>query len=363
MHMHRLAVLLAGAVAALTLATGSAGARGTAAGQHSGAGIRVLPDLGYGGEVIGSNARHLFVGGVVDATGAYHPAYWSSGRRRLHVVRTGLPMGELFDVNGRGEMVGTARSASGVRRSYVVLGSRLHFLRGLGGSDTAARHLNDRGQIAGFATDAGDAHTYAVVWASYRARPRILHPAAGDVGSTGIAIDPDGDVAGDSDGPPPAFRFRPAIWVRHLGVRILPTTTALPSGSVHGLSRGGAAVGEIDRDDFTLSHAAFWSRSGRLRDLGTLPGHPSSVLLGRAGNGLAVGVADDLTSGTAPFVPVLWPGHGRLLELPGLRGGHGQGNAHAIESDGTAAGTAADAGGVLRAVVWVDAPRLAFRPH
>jgi len=123
-----------------------------------------------------------------------------------------------------------------------------------------------------------------------------------------------------------------------------------------------SAAGAILADEATI-----WSRRGVPAGLGFLPGLNQSTALGLSGSGYVSGesalwdYAHNIPRAMHAFV---WPGHGRLLTLPvpHLSYAHSQSLVHQISDNGTVAGEAGPAHGVMHAYVWGCAFQQAFLP-
>jgi uncharacterized membrane protein len=322
--------------------------------------VSALPDLGFGGEAVAFNRHGVFVGGVANANGdpatTFEAAWWDRWGR-LQVLDTGLLGSEVNDINARGEMVGNGYDpVTGALRSYVLIHGRQIFLRGLGGTFTRARRINQRGEIAGTATTSGDAGLFAVRWSSPDARPEVLRPAAGDTFSVGLGINDDGSVSGNTQPNASQNPFFPALWSGAPTPRLLTTTPALPWGTAYVINGSGEAAGELDSTDGNTGHAVVWTPAGRLVDLVGLPGGQQNTALGIAQNGWVVGVSLTFPPDGGPpsFADsFFWPGHGRLRILPTLQGpGIGFSSVHGIDSDGSASGFSTDNTGATRPTVW-----------
>jgi uncharacterized membrane protein len=333
--------------------------------------VSALPDLGFGGEAVAFNAGGVFVGGVANALGnpttTFESAWWDRSGR-LHVLDTGLLGSEVNDINASGEMVGNGYDpTSGALRSYVRLHGRQVFLKGLGGTFTRARRINQQGEIAGTSTTTGDAGLFAVRWRSPDATPDVLPPAAGDMFSVGLGINRDGFVSGNTQPNAPDNPFFPALWHGVSAPHLLATTPALPWGTAYVVNDSGQAAGELDSTDGSTSHAVVWTSAGQLVDLIGVPGGQQSSALDIAQNGWVVGVSLTFPPDGGPpsFADsFFWPGHGRLRILPTLQGaGSGFSSVHGVDSDGTASGFSTDNSGMTRPTVWRCAQNLPAQPE
>ena len=78
------------------------------------------------------------------------------------------------DMNDRGEIVGTARAASGASHAFLWKDGAMHDLGSLRGDYSAAAAISDSGDVAGWATTAsGEQH--AVLWRrAARARSKVV---------------------------------------------------------------------------------------------------------------------------------------------------------------------------------------------
>jgi probable HAF family extracellular repeat protein len=190
---------------------------------------------------------------------------------------------EAVALNERGQVVGwsNVRRSLNPRHAFLWEDGRMRDLgtlgRDLGGdlpSLSAAVAINDRGQIVGNSSvNQNSPVSYAFVWQG--GRMTALAPGGDD--STADAISERGQVVGWRGDDLGYGRGRAFTWhngaIRALGV--LPGRTY---SWAHDLNERGEIVGETysvddEQDGIQVKTRAFLWRSGKLIDLGALPGH------------------------------------------------------------------------------------------
>jgi probable HAF family extracellular repeat protein len=270
-----------------------------------------------------------------------------------------------------------ARSAAAPRYTLEDLGT-------LGGTDSAARAINNAGQVTGASSLKGDAVTRAFLYDGIR---MIELGTPGDQG-WGEAINDAGQVAGiastgSGDARTPStfvcdtatrfgFRRLPGGWgcaaegingagevvgqARLSGQRVphaflwsdgettdLGTLGGLTSAA-WGINRAGEVVGFAQTAD-NLDHHAFLYSNGRLQDLGTLGGRDSTAY-GINDYGAVVGEATTALEEWHAF----FLGSGRMKDL-GTLGGPAS-TAYGINNAGRVVGDSLTRRGELHAFVW-----------
>ncbi|MBT2441785.1 hypothetical protein J7E93_17025 [Streptomyces sp. ISL-36] len=289
-----------------------------------------VPDSRAESELLGVNQRGLMVGryrpyGTTTQVGFTYRA----GDASVTELPGGAQWGGDLDVNDSGRVVAggygdrTIRVyADGALERTLTLPEEL-------GPDTyvyTVGGINSRGDVVATVQkvepDTGGRveHSYPVLWPGDEGPAQIL-PQAGGGGNTswvaGIAAD--GTIVG-SDWYGPGYEWTPWVWSAPLGT---------PGSSPGRLSTHPYA--SLDGVSPTTGVAVGAARS-----------HPDD-----AGNG-----ADQA---------VLWPGSGPMLALPRLAAGQAS-EAVAVSDDDRAGGSAVNASGATRAVVWTCASRQAYLP-
>jgi uncharacterized membrane protein len=324
-----------------------------------------LPDIGYGGEAI-AIAGNEIVGGVMDASGVYHPAIWRHGNLRV-VGRFAL--GEALDVNNGRQVVGVAdkqriawseEPGQGFVRLQNTDGSSGRF-------SIYARRVSDDGKIAG----AVDAEQYGARWDSATAEPTVLMPAAGDSYSIARGINDAGWAVGDTDDA--NFVPRAAAWDPGNTVHVYDGAYGAGTPSIlYQINDAMQAVGESfkvnGQGQILKDVATSWTAAGQPASLGFLPHDNQSTALDVSPSGFVSGESSgmDYVSGqpTRPTHAFVWDGDGPIqsLPVPGLGYRHSESVAHAITDEGTAVGFAGPLDGSIYPYVWTCVFDQAFRP-
>ena len=194
-----------------------------------------------------------------------------------------------------------------------------------------------------------------VVWR--RGGVTELATVAGDGVGTGLAINNKGQVAGGS-GECSTFNLQFLIPIHPLhalfweedGTPIeIPSfggTQPIMGNAALGINDSGQAVGFSTLPDNVTFHGFLWSRhTGRIVDLGTVPGMTSSAAIAINDSGVAVGVSQDSVN----LVATIWE-HQKALDLNTLLPDNSPLYlliACSINAEGQIIGLAADSSGVL----------------
>lgn len=204
-------------------------------------------------------------------------------------------------------------------------------LRPLGGNNSFATGVNNRGQAVGWAeTNYHDPtckspqvlQFVAAVWGPKEGQIQPLAPLAGDPDSAATAINDKGQVVGISGICQNAVGRLSAkhavLWQNGVAIRIGDLGGAGWNTPMD-INDRGQVVGfsDLPGDDDADSpnfHAFFWSRSGGVKDLGTLPGDSLSEALGINEEGQVVGVSIDASGNQRAF---LWQ-DGAMTDLNSL---------------------------------------------
>jgi probable HAF family extracellular repeat protein len=192
----------------------------------------------------------------------------------------------------------------------------------LGGANSDALGINDLGQVTGYAQadPAGpNPGQFAFVYTGTPGSGGVMKSlgALGTTGSSGSAINHNGQVAGSSgsstDGAFHAFRYDglPGTGVMH-DLGLLPGFTQ--SGAA-GINAGGQVVGNVSTA--TTAHAFIYKGTpgvdGAMTDLKTLPGGSISEADSINDAGFVVGFSDDASQ--LDFHPTLWRPDGSAVDL------------------------------------------------
>jgi probable HAF family extracellular repeat protein len=262
--------------------------------------LGTLPGGGYQGAAVSVNNRGEVAGIasnlIPDANSLlnYNPNLWAgvgygyqlrafvwdqtNGMQDLGTLGTGTNA-EATAINERGQIIGDSYTSSAPGVCYGVttggfLWDRAHGMvdvGGLGGTCTVPTDLNNRGQVVGVSTVAGDAYQRAFLWE---------HGSLRDLGgfegrSTGaFAVNEKGEAVG--------FAAHAALW-KQVGEMIdLGTVGSDPCSFAQGVNNESQVVGDSSPSDcvnFNTSRGFLWEH-GSIVDLNTLipPNSPLYII-------------------------------------------------------------------------------------
>ena len=226
----------------------------------------------------------LVSAGAASPTPQMHAA--TQGRWVIRDLGTlGGKESEANALNDRGQVVGRADTmakdkATPISHAFLWKNGKMRDLGTLGGKWSEAEGINDRGQVVGWSyTKKGDRRR-AFLW--QKGRMRELGTLGGE-DSEAVAINERGQVIGyadtmakDKDGDPISHAF---LWqngtMRDLGSLGGESSYARDTNN-DGQIVGDAAIGAKDRFGDAIRHAFLW-QNGKMTDLGTLGGPGSGA--------------------------------------------------------------------------------------
>jgi probable HAF family extracellular repeat protein len=161
----------------------------------------------------------------------FHAFVWQRG----HMTDLGTlgsdPDSNASDINEHGQVVGVSipdgASFNGRNsRAFLWQRGRIHALPGLGGTYSSATSINNRGDIVGAATLAGNTARHAVLWT--HGRPTDLGTLPGDVSSEAVDLVGRDLIVGSSCGSRDAGPCRATLW---LNGRAIDLNTLIPAAA------------------------------------------------------------------------------------------------------------------------------------
>jgi probable HAF family extracellular repeat protein len=335
-----------------------------------------------------------FITGVSTAAdGSQHAVLWYQGRI-IDISKPGVlgPNSEAFAINLFGQAAVEAESTQKDpnNENFCLYGTGLKclgfFWQGgvltplptLGGNNSSVGVINNLGEVAGFAENgtrdpacpnevsiAGTGPQVldydAVVWGPRQGQVRVLRPVPGDTVGMAFWLNDLGQAVGVTGTcantvlPPIAFGPHAVIWERDGSVRDLGNLGSKAVNIAFSINNLGQVVGFSSLTDqstpFDGTHAFLWSpETGKMRDLGTLPGDALSGGEGINDRGDVVGASYDHEGNPRPF---FWR-NGSMFDLNDLVPSNSPLfllNAFFINSRGEIAGFGVTEGGDVHAFV------------
>jgi hypothetical protein len=288
------------------------------------------------------------VGWAADAGGAHHATTFAGGQATRLAEPAGALSSEALGVNQAGIIVGVATLGSGARQALLWSSAAAAplALPGLGGSFSLANGINDQNTVVGIAqTDTGD--TVLVLWqpsgATYSPSP---WDSAGNVSNAPVAINDNGDLAGNLAADSGAF-----FWDSQDSFN----DASPPSGvSVsNGLNSYGIDVGAIESSS-SPSRAYVYTVTNSLVVMGAPPsGYTGVVANSITNSGIVAGTASTTSESTVVVGTVVNPTQA-FATIPTLGGTFAAPANNGVTACGVILGSASASGSASAvAVAWV----------
>jgi probable HAF family extracellular repeat protein len=251
-----------------------------------------LGALGPGGSWASAiNEAGQVVGRTYTDDDRSHAFLWTAAKGMTDLGTLGGTESWATSVNASGDVVGTSATRNGEYHAFRwTRGSGMTDLGTLGGTSSYPAKISDSGYVVGTSTTA-DGSEHAFLWtpSSHMVDLGVL---PGCSSSWAIDVNVQGQVVGRSC-------FRGFSWTAATGMVGLgaPSTD---SGAT-AVNDSGQVVGwmAVDANNW-IYHAFLWTAAHGIRDLGTLPGFPSSFANGTNSGGQVIGTI-------RPFNPEMPP--------------------------------------------------------
>jgi probable HAF family extracellular repeat protein len=192
-------------------------------------------------------------------------------------------------------------------RAFLWQNGVMTALPTLGGYNSVATTVNNRGQVVGWAeNNTQDPNCIApqvfdweaFIWDMNDGKIHELPPLPGDVVAAATGINDNGQVVGASSpicanaGVADSISARIVLW-QNGSVVDLGSLGGVQNNLAFAINNRGEVVGQADIAGDTTYHAFLWTKGKGMQDIGTLPGDVVSVALGLNNKGQAVGGSAD----------------------------------------------------------------------
>jgi probable HAF family extracellular repeat protein len=223
------------------------------------------------------------------------------------------PLGELWGATFVCTPSVSCQGSQNLLRGFVWKNGVMTALPTLGGNNSGALGVNNRGQVVGAAETANQdpncvppqvLDVEAVVWGPNPGQIKVLPLFPGDPDSVAVAINDMGQIAGTSgpcQGPSSGLALRHAVLWQHDTVTDLGSLGGVMFNAANAINNAGQVVGQSDLPGDTATHAFFW-QNGVMTDLGTLPGDSNSIAFDINDKAQVVGVSCDVNFNCRPFL-------------------------------------------------------------
>lgn len=200
-------------------------------------------------------------------------------------------------------------------RGFMWRDGKMTPLSTLGGNNSFAENLNDRGQIVGFAETANPDPTcmapqvfdlHPVIWGREGQIER-LPELPGDKFGAAIGINDHGQITGVSSpvcAPGSVFlaiESNLVLWEKGVPINI-GSLGGVENNFPFAINSRGYIAGLSDVAGDTTAHAFLWTKEKGMQDLGTLPGDITSNALGMNNKGQVVGGSADANGNGSAFL-------------------------------------------------------------
>ena len=237
-------------------------------------------------------------------------------------------------INASGQVAGVANLANGATHATRWTNGVAQDLGTFGGQNSAAAGINDAGQVAGVAFLAGNFFAAGALWAADGTPQQLV--ALNTLDTVALAVNNSGTVVGRASRAPPATGYAPVTWRSGMSVAVPLSISATLNGTGWAINQAGQVVGLVG------DSAALWqSESVAVRLLPGLGG-AFSVAYGINTAGAAVGSA---LNAAGRERAVLWQSGG-VTDLGSLAGGSS--GANGLNDRGEVVGYATDATGAAQ---------------
>jgi probable HAF family extracellular repeat protein len=246
---------------------------------------------------------------------------WTRDGRIINLGTLGGNESSAFSVNNRGQVVGVA--VNNIPNPFSFLATQLRaflwqdgVMRDLGtvgtGDNAWALFVNERGQVAGFSDTSPNPGPLGVPPVDPFLWEQGIMQDLGTLGGTSgspLGLNNRGQVVGTSD-LSADLATHPFLWTKPGPMQDLGTFGGDNGFAVH-INDAGEIAGSADFAGDQIHHATLW-RSGVMTDLGTVEGEPCSRAYGINAKAQIVGGSSDCSIFLRAF---LWENGGPAIDL------------------------------------------------
>ncbi|WP_412075387.1 hypothetical protein ACLF6K_05545 [Streptomyces xanthophaeus] len=334
----------------------------------------LTPDAYHPDSLPAQGVLDLGAGNLAVGVSGSKPVYWTGTRLHRVPLPDATRTGEVLAVNRNGLMVGRLVGDGGYLFTYRAGDAAVTPLPGSDWSDQEA-DVNDAGHVV-----ARSSSWVGTVWKDGQKVRELPVPDGADPGTRikmVTAINARGDILGQAKQDyevPETGEHRegtyPVLWPADGGPAkaLVPTSgnSSFAESYVQDLDESGRIVGYDWLGPWHEYKPWVWAppHTGPGTSPGVLNTHPYGTFEAISPTtGVSVGTAKfHPESRTLPDQAQLWSGTGPVLALPRLAAG-GASTAEAVSDDGRVGGSAVNANGKHRPVIWTCAVKQAYLPQ
>ncbi len=295
-------------------------------------------------EATAINDKGQVVGWAKTASGVEHAFLYSNGKMTDLGTLPAYSDSGATAINDSGEVVGWAKTSGGSEDAFLYQNGTMTDL-GAG----CAYGINDSGQVVGAAGFLGSGQSYNYAFLYSNGKMTDLGTLSGFLSSVATSINASAQVAGYAT--TASGETDPFLYSNGTMTDLNPHPVGWVGGGnsfAYGINDSGQVVGVADHlGSAQIYSDAFLYSNGKMTDLGTLPGGNDSYAYGINDTGQVAGYADTASGDEHAFLY----SNGTMTDLGTLPGGNDS-YAYGINDSGQVVGEADTASGALHAVLF-----------